>query len=178
MSDMPAQRPTRTVANMPPDGRRYEVVDGALIVTPSPGLRHQDVVFRLATLLDAASAGTRWHVVVGPFDVALSEDTVLIPDIVVAPRGDFTEHDVQATSALIVEVRTAQTAYMDARTKRDLYAASGVPFYWQVDPVEPSITALKLVDHRYAEDGRAAGTEHLDVKEPFPVRVAPKDLLS
>ena len=83
---------------------------------------------------------------------------MLIPDIVVAPRGDFTEHDVQATSALIVEVRTAQTAYMDARTKRDLYAASGVPFYWQVDPVEPSITALKLVDHRYA--GRRARSGH------------------
>jgi len=39
---------------MPDDGRRYELVDGSLIVTPAPSVRHQIVVMRLVVLLDAA----------------------------------------------------------------------------------------------------------------------------
>jgi Uma2 family endonuclease len=42
---------------MPDDGRRYELLDGAIIVTPAPGPAHQRAVLRLARLLqDAATA--------------------------------------------------------------------------------------------------------------------------
>ena len=33
---------------MPDDGRRYELLDGALIVSPRPATIHQMVAFRLA----------------------------------------------------------------------------------------------------------------------------------
>ena len=46
----------RQVLNLPADGNRYELVDGELIVSPSPGLRHQLV---LAALFDALSPYVR-----------------------------------------------------------------------------------------------------------------------
>lgn len=37
---------------MPDDGRRYEIIDGELIVTPASTIGHQRVVGRLYHLLD------------------------------------------------------------------------------------------------------------------------------
>ena len=71
---------------MPDDGRRYELLDGAIFVTPSPGFGHQDVVMRLAVKLFQAIEGTELVVLSAPFDVVLSELTVVEPDLLVAPR--------------------------------------------------------------------------------------------
>ena len=52
---------------MPDDGRRHELVDGVLIVTPSPVTKHQRAVARLIVLLSAAS--DKGHEVLpAPFD--------------------------------------------------------------------------------------------------------------
>ncbi|HRI95124.1 MAG TPA: hypothetical protein PLZ93_05900 [Nocardioides sp.] len=39
----------------PDDGRRYELLDGAIIVTPAPGKPHQRMALRLGLLLDDAA---------------------------------------------------------------------------------------------------------------------------
>ena len=41
------------VARLPDDGHRYEIVDGSLIVSPPPSLRHQFIAARLTELLRA-----------------------------------------------------------------------------------------------------------------------------
>src|SRR5690242_17183733 len=70
-------------AAMPDDGRRYELLDGAIIVTPSPGVRHQVVVLNLAVLLRAAApAGVR--ALVAPLDAFLPTGDILEPDVLVA----------------------------------------------------------------------------------------------
>jgi hypothetical protein len=40
---------------LPDDGRRHELLDGAILVTPSPGFAHQDVLMRPIDLLRAPS---------------------------------------------------------------------------------------------------------------------------
>ena len=40
---------------MPDDGHRYELLDGALVVTPVPGFRHQKIAYRLYPVLEAAA---------------------------------------------------------------------------------------------------------------------------
>lgn len=39
---------------MPDDGRRYELLDGVLIVSPRPSVTHQEVAMELAVQLGAA----------------------------------------------------------------------------------------------------------------------------
>jgi Uma2 family endonuclease len=82
---------------LPPDGSRHELLDGALIVTPSPGIPHQRMVVGLSRLL-LASCPADLEVFFGPLDVTLASDTVLVPDLLVVHRS-------QATGATLDGVR-------------------------------------------------------------------------
>src|SRR5688572_627283 len=81
-----AERPYTAddLAEMPDDGRRYEVLGGELIVSPSPSERHQSV---LTELLASLRAFIREHrlgkVYPAPFDVSFDEYNILQPDLIV-----------------------------------------------------------------------------------------------
>ena len=78
---------------MPDDGHRYELLDGILVVSPAPRLVHQQVVLMLSRVLfDACPSEFRMYF--APVDVVLAEDTVMQPDLLVAPREAFTERDL------------------------------------------------------------------------------------
>src|SRR3712207_9114438 len=62
--------------DVPDDGRRYELLDGALLVTPAPGGRHQIVVGALYRLLWAARP-TGTTVLVSPNDFVDRKSTRL-----------------------------------------------------------------------------------------------------
>jgi hypothetical protein len=114
VTTLPFSRPlTRAdLEKMPDDGHRYELIDGALIVTPAPATQHQSVVLELAVLLREHCADNL-KVLIAPFDVALSEDTVIQPDVLVARRGDLTERDLPARPELAVEVLSPSTRRID-----------------------------------------------------------------
>lgn len=162
---------------MPDDGRRHELLDGVLLVTPAPAPRHQVAVSRLNRLLGSVCpAGL--EVLVAPLDVVLSDDTVLEPDVLVARFADLTERDLPKPPLLAVEVLSPSTRRYDLLLKRSRYEAAGTPSYWVVDPDEPSVTAWELRDGAYAEAGRASGDEALELALPFPVRVVPAELVA
>lgn len=160
---------------LPDDGLRHELIDGAFVMTPAPGLRHQRLVGALYAELRSASAGTGLTVLLAPFDVVLGPN-VVEPDIIVAPDAAFTERDLPTAPLLAVEVRSPSTGWLDEGRKRTLYEESGVASYWLVDPDAPSITILELVDGRYANVATAHGDQTIEVATPFPVRLNPTDL--
>ncbi|MGB4779675.1 Uma2 family endonuclease [Microbacterium sp.] len=155
---------------LPDDGHRYELIDGALIVTPAPRIRHQVVLVRLFRVLDDARADGL-VVLVAPVDVVLSDSTVMQPDVLVAPRADFTEKDLPAAPLLAVEILSPSTRGIDLLLKKDRLERAGCQHYWVVDPDEPSITAWDLVDGRYRQATRAVGDEEFAVEAPLPVRL-------
>jgi len=72
---------------LPDDGRRYELLDGMLVVTPAPTRRHQLVVSRLmGSLLKASPESLR--VFTSPVDVATPEGSVFQPDVIVVRAED------------------------------------------------------------------------------------------
>jgi Uma2 family endonuclease len=175
---LPQSRPlTRDdLAAMPDDGHRYELLDGTLIVSPAPKLRHQEAVASLLVLLRQA-VPRDLLVLTAPFDVALATDTVLQPDVLVARRDDFTDVDLPTAPLLAVEVLSPSTRRIDLLLKRDRLQFAGCRSYWVVDPDEPSILAWDLVDGVYVEVGRAAGAEHLHLTRPVDVVVKPGELV-
>ena len=72
-------------AQLPDDGHRYEVVDGALVVTPSPIWGHQQCHMGLIRQL-LATCPAHLTLLAAPFDVVLDDRTVVQPDLLVARR--------------------------------------------------------------------------------------------
>lgn len=164
------------LATMPEDGHRYELIDGILIVSPAPRIRHQDVVGSLHLLLHA-SISPPLKVLMAPVDVVLAESTVIQPDLLVADVASFTEIDLPGPPLLAVEVLSPSTRNVDLLLKKERLQRAACAHYWVVDPDEPSITAWALDDGAYVEVGRAAGDATLALTTPFPVTVAPADLV-
>lgn len=164
------------LATMPEDGHRYELIDGVLIVSPSPQLDHQRCVLSLTVLLHGARQPEH-EVIVAPFDVRLSRITVVIPDVLVARKADLTPARLETAPLLAVEVLSPSTRLIDLGTKRLAFEAAGVPAYWLVDPKVPSLTVLHLEHGRYVEHAVVTGDEPYAATFPFPVTVVPSRLL-
>lgn len=175
---LPRSRPLRRadLESMPDDGHRYELIDGALVVTPAPSYRHQRVVGRLFTLLDSHCLA-ELVVLFAPFDVALDDDTVLQPDLLVARREQITESDLPAAPVLAVEVLSPSTRRIDLTLKRSRFEAAGCTSYWVVDPDELALTVWELVDGTYAKTDHVVGEHVHRAQRPFDVDVRPASLL-
>jgi Uma2 family endonuclease len=137
---MPAQQ-TEWTAEMaralPDDGKRYEVLDGELFVTPAPSLRHQEAVGRLFARLDPyVRAHTLGIALVSPADTEFSPLRLVQPDVFVArmtTRGRPREWSDISSLLLAIEVVSPSTARADRMRKRQVYQTEGVPEYWIVD---------------------------------------------
>ena len=161
---------------LPDDGYRHELLDGVLLMTPSPVTRHQDIVGRLFILL-TQHAPKSVKVLVAPFDVVLGDRTVLEPDVVVARRGDVTDKNLPGSPLLAIEVLSPSTRLFDLGRKQSLLEEAGCPSYWVVDPVGPELVAWELHDGSYVEVARITGAESWTALVPFEVAVSPVDLL-
>ena len=165
---------------LPDDGRRHELLDGVLILSPAPRTRHQDVVGRLFVLLSAA-VPPDLKVVLAPFDVRRGVDTAIQPDLVVARRSDVSPEGFTTRPLLAVEVASPSTRWIDLGRKRDLLAAIGCPHYWTVEPHGdddlPEVTLWRLTDGTYEQQAVVRGRDTHRVEEPFGLSLAPADLL-
>src|SRR5262245_28311856 len=75
--------------DLPDDGNRYEVIDGELLVTPSPSLLHQAAAFELAKRFDEYLQRERvGYVFMAPSEIVLSDTRAVQPDVLVAPLID------------------------------------------------------------------------------------------
>jgi Uma2 family endonuclease len=168
----------RDLDRLPDDGQRYELIDGVVVVAPSPTLLHQHVTSQLEWLLsDAAPPGLVVGQAVG---IVLAEDECPIPDIVVlrAPADYRRNRFPAAQAVLAVEVVSPSTRSTDRFRKPGQYALGGIPFYWRVETEPIQVIAYRLGDHgQYAEYARADAGNPFIVDEPFAVEFDPAGLL-
>lgn len=125
------------LADLPDDGRRYEIIDGELHVTPAPTMQHQEAVLRLARILAPYVEAQRCgQVVIAPADVTFSLTRVVQPDLFVVPLVGGRRprsFDEAGRLLLAVEVLSPSTRRWDRVTKRAAYRDEQVPEYWIVD---------------------------------------------
>jgi Uma2 family endonuclease len=165
----------------PNDGRRYEVIDGVLIVSAAPGRLHQRAVKRAAIIIDAA-APSELEVLFAPFAVALADDTEMQPDLVVGRRTDFTDRDLPRPPVLAVEVLSASTRMIDLHLKRARFERAGTPYFWIIDPVANPANARMIAwelgdDGFYRKVADKVGKEVFTTALPFPMTVVPAELV-
>lgn len=149
----------------PDDGSRYELLDGVLIVTPTPRQAHQVIAGRIQIRLGVAL--TDRASVVGPGAISRPPRTQLEPDILVYPASippdvgwaNVTEH------WLVVEVLSRSSRAYDRLFKRDAYFVLGVPQVWLVDITDRSVEVWR------------SRTEHETVRDVIRWRVPTLDLV-
>ncbi len=147
-------------AALPDDGTRYQLVEGELVVNPSPTRWHQVVLGEIFTRLHAH---VREHdlgeVDFAPLDTVLSERNVFQPDILFvshARTGILRDANVAGAPDLCVEILSPSTASLDRVKKRELYARHGVLHYWIVDLDARAIDEYVLEDGVLALRGRSS----------------------
>jgi Uma2 family endonuclease len=158
-------------AALPNDGQRYEIVNGVLLMAASPSGPHQDAVgeifFHLRMFIGANKLGL---VRLSPFDVELSPQNVLQPDLFVLLNDHLDRvQDKKLVGApdLVVEVDSPGTAAFDRLTKSDIYASAGVAEYWIVNSERRTVEVFVLEDNKYRSLGLFRGEQLL------PSRVLP-----
>jgi Uma2 family endonuclease len=163
---------------MPDDGRRYELVDGVLMVSPAPGIPHQVVLLRLSVQLDSVRPPGLF-VVPGP-GVRMSDETELIPDLVVIDKDQLAGRRVTRPPLLAVEIQSPSTALFDLNTKKAVYERFGVESYWIVVPEadRPELIAFDLRSGSFEQVARVTGEKPFRAQRPFPVEVVPARLVA
>lgn len=139
------------LAGLPDDNLRREIIDGDLIVTPSPTPRHQTAVVNIVVGLADYHRAHGGRVFPAPLDVLLAEDNVVEPDVlfVRAERLDtIGDKYIRGAPDLVVEVSSPSTRRLELVRKLELYQRFGVPEYWYVD-----LEAERVETYVLAEDG-------------------------
>jgi len=148
---------------LPDDGKRYEIMEGELYVTPSPSRRHQEFAGNLLVVLKPFVEAHRLGVVyIAPFDVILEETSVVVPDLLFVGRervGIVTDRGVRGAPDLIVEILSPGTARRDRVEKAKLYARHGVGHYWLADPDARILEVYELTEGQYRRAASLADDE-------------------
>lgn len=153
------------LAQMPDDGRRYELYDGEVVVVPSPILLHQVVAWRVCRILDDYAGQTGGLAVASPMDVIFSDYDVVQPDILFLTADSMRTVSlmdrVRQPPDLAVEVLSPSTASNDRGRKMRMFQRYGVPEYWIVDPIAETIEIYRLAESAYALVGTFSGSEKM-----------------
>jgi Uma2 family endonuclease len=160
---------------LPDDGLRYELVDGVLLVSPSPLVPHQVALTRLLLRL-AQAAPPDLEALAAPLDITFSRTRLLQPDVVVLRRDQLTGPKVEGIPLLAVEILSRSSRATDSTLKRHVFEQAGVPSYWLLDPDVPALTVLELTDGAYVEQAHVTGDESYHAEWPFAVTLVPSEL--
>lgn len=144
-----------------PEGTPCQLIDGKIVMTPSPVPYHQKISIhismRLNAFVDEKEIG---EIFTAPLDIEFSGQDILQPDIFFITTEHASvigEKRIIGPPDLIVEILSESTAYLDLRYKKNLYEKSGVREYWIVDPLEKSVEVFILQDNAYRLDQRITG---------------------
>ena len=154
-----------------PDDIRYELLDGELVLMPSPKEIHQRLVLSLGTLFNIfVSIRNLGRVYIAPFDVVLSNTIVVQPDLMFISNERshiITEDNIRGAPDLVIEILSPSNADNDRTRKRAFYERHGVTEYWIFDPDARNITVLLLGENGYElagiyGEGQTLTTQILD----------------
>ncbi|MFH0932950.1 MAG: Uma2 family endonuclease [Nitrospirota bacterium] len=136
-----------------PDDERYELIEGELLMTPSPIPKHQRISREIEfELMKFAKENDLGEIFDAPCDVYLDNENVVQPDILFISKERLDiigEKNIQGAPDLVIEIISESTAYRDLVQKKKLYAKFGAKEYWIVIPREELIEVYILKDNTY-----------------------------
>ena len=130
---------------------RYDVIDGILIMAPSPTRIHQEILgqlyFLLRQFLDEHRLGS---VFIAPLDVVVERDPLKTrqPDLLFVSnaRSEILQDIVEGAPDLVVEILSPSNSRAHIQEKLDDYAGLGVSECWLVSPEGRTVEVLTAAE--------------------------------
>ena len=132
-----------------------EFTDGAIEVLPMPTSGHQVMLLLLYDLFRAAIQRIGGKILVAPLRMRVRSGMYREPDILMLLNAaDPRYQDAYWLGAdLVVEIVSPDHPERDTEQKPLDYAEAVIPEYWIVNPLESTITVLRLEGRAYREHG-------------------------
>jgi Uma2 family endonuclease len=152
--------------HLPDDGKRYQIIEGEIYMTPAPIPYHQSILINLLILLrDFAENYKLGKIYCAPCDVILSDENIVQPDIFfISKEREYiiTEKNIQGAPDLVVEILSPSTAMLDKTLKIKLYEKFKVKEYWLADPGKREMEVLTLKGKSFESVGVFKGEESFE----------------
>jgi len=163
-----------------PDDKRYELINGELLVTPSPIPKHQLVSSELySRLKDFVIKNDLGKVIYAPCDVYFDEENVVQPDIFFISKNRLDiigQKNIQGAPDIVIEILSEYSVYRDMVQKKRLYARFDVKEYWIVIPEEKEIEVHILKDNTYQPHATYSKTDTLESPSLKGLKIELKDI--
>lgn len=144
------------------DDERWELIDGIPYnMTPAPGFYHQSIAGNMYHVLKLALKGKECLPMIAPYDVVLSDEYVVQPDVfVICDQGKITKMNILGAPDMVFEVLSPSTTKKDRWIKKNAYEMHGVKEYIIADPEAGYIERYFLGD-----DGQYDKEEYFESSE-------------
>lgn len=159
------------------DDKRYEVMEGVLMMVPAPNTFHQKISGKIEFILrQFVIDNDLGEVFYAPTDVVLSDDVVVQPDILFISKeraGIIEEQSIMGAPDIVVEIISPSSSFNDSVRKRELYQRFGVKEYWLVFPEEKAIEIMTIENGIYREfcSAKEQGTVQSKLLQGFEVEL-------
>jgi Uma2 family endonuclease len=151
---------------LPDDGKRYEIIEGELYMSPAPAITHQIILKRLLYLIeDFLIHNPIGELLPAPTDVILSEINVLQPDLLFVAKENYeilTHENVRGAPDLVIEIISPGTAKRDRTNKLETYSQFGVREYWIVDEERQTVEVWRQQGSKLACKAILTATQTLE----------------
>jgi Uma2 family endonuclease len=133
---------------LPDNGKRYEILEGELLMSPSPNTKHQIVLLNIAAILKSfVERNNLGQIFIAAYDIVLSKYDVVQPDIIFVSNKNkeiIKATHIEGVPDLVIEIISPGGAQRDRIIKRKIYALHGVQEYWLVQPEKEKVQVLRL----------------------------------
>ena len=129
-----------------------QLINGNLIMSPSPSLFHQQILKNLFKVIDSLSKKLGDRTYFAPLDVFLDDNNVPQPDLVYVKQENkykLSKRGVEGAPDLVVEIISPSSSYIDRYDKKALYQKHQVKEFWIIDPGNLTLEIFQLVKDEY-----------------------------
>ncbi len=122
------------------EGLLAQLLDGALIISPTPSPHHQWVIGQVYLKLHEKKQQGEFFF--SPIDVYLDKKNVLQPDLIFISAENskiISERGIEGSPDLVVEVVSPSNSYIDRNFKKKKYLEFGVKEVWILDPANKTL---------------------------------------
>ncbi len=162
MEETLTQRKTYAVYALLPEGTRCQLIDGEIIMAPTPSMSHQKIQTKLGYRLQHFIVTQNLGIVFfTPTNVYFSEYDTFQPDLsfVSRERMSIIEKDnIKGAPDIVVEILSPSTGYLDLTHKKTVYETSGVKEFWIVDPKDKLVEVQQNTPNGFVTFSKARGS--------------------